>query len=216
MTYIFTDQHPPLMKNGSINDIDPASLKGPIIGTSKPEPTITNSDDGHDHYQYRKSYVISRWLQWVLVPPIHHYAGAQTVVITTKEGYDVAEKVAMENSLSVTAGASAFGLSDSVQADLKLTREMTQNWSESKETQLTKTMAAATTSASWVLYDIIQAQVTTQTNHEWKGEDPPDPTWQQAGTVQTTTLHVVVNQYDDQFQDPQGNQAAMLNNLVAI
>jgi hypothetical protein len=214
MPYSFTMEHPPLLKDGDVFNVDPASLKGPST-VSTPPATGRQVDDNHDHYQYQYSYHIERYYKWTLVPPVHHYSEDQSLEVVNQVGYDKSEKDAMERNLSATAGGAAFGFSASITADLKLDQETLQSWHESTETKTTMKFSGQTTYATWHLYDVIVATVTTKTNYEWKGADPPDPHWTQRGVDTVTYLHVVEKQFDDVLADPAGSAAAAINGRMA-
>jgi hypothetical protein len=211
MVYKFSPDLPPLMKDGSIFNLDPETLKGPLIGEAKPETTITTFDSQHDHYQWRKTYDIKHYQQWSLMMPVHHYASTQAVQVVETTGYDVTEKAAMESNLSATAGGSGFGLSAEVTASLKLSEETTKTWTASTATTTSMTFEALTTYAFWVLHDVIEARVVTQTNYEYKGDPPPDPDWKQEGVALVTYLHVPIKEYEDKLPDPQAVYMAAFN-----
>jgi hypothetical protein len=160
--YTFTEANPPLMKDvgRDILGIPPGLLKKDVGSSSwKSAPIIENVAVGsfaaRAHDVIVSSFKIDRILYWGIEGIPVHYAETVTKEVTTKKGYSRTEKNSMEQSLGVSIGASGFGLSAKVQADLHITHETMQHWQEETTEKITETFNNDTTYVTWVLVDSI-------------------------------------------------------------
>ena len=223
-SYKFTTDHPPLFKvyGGRVIEVDPSTEIteiGSPYSWSTSESHLSRSrrwSAGTFPFQrwHTTNYFVStntkvtarRFRLWAISEKPEHISSEGDRVWTEKRGYSRTERQQLERTLALTLKASGeskvVGFSAEAAATLKLTKEEAQRWEEETTQQRTKHFAAHTWYDTWILEDVVQLDILTQSSEAPDHPEPAQGPWEPS----QQSLRTILLTYEDDAPDLQSHK----------